>query len=105
VRTVDAVVMGVYEGNMVATGNMEITSTGRVEGNLKTDSLVISKGGFFNGNVQKIKGTELEKKVPPARPTERRAPDAPLVAEVRTPEARPRPATEPRSDKPAEPHT
>jgi cytoskeletal protein CcmA (bactofilin family) len=55
VQTVDAVVMGVYEGNMVATGNVEIASTGRVSGSIRTDSLVISKGGFFNGNVVKIK--------------------------------------------------
>ncbi len=59
-RTVDAVVMGQYEGNMVATGNVEITSTGRVNGNIETDSLVISKGGFFNGNVVKIKDREQE---------------------------------------------
>lgn len=54
VRTVDAVIMGRYEGNMVATGNVEIAETGRVTGNIETDSLVISKGGFFNGNVVKI---------------------------------------------------
>ncbi|MBM4440446.1 MAG: polymer-forming cytoskeletal protein [Candidatus Rokubacteria bacterium] len=54
VQTVDAVIMGVYEGNMVATGNVEIAATGRVSGNIRTDSLVISKGGFFNGNVVKI---------------------------------------------------
>ena len=53
VQTVDAIVMGHYEGNMVATGNVEITETGRVSGNIQTDSLVISKGGFFNGNVTK----------------------------------------------------
>ncbi|HET7876965.1 MAG TPA: polymer-forming cytoskeletal protein [Methylomirabilota bacterium] len=52
-QTVDAVIMGQYEGNMVATGNVEITETGRVTGNIETDSLVISKGGFFNGNVVK----------------------------------------------------
>jgi cytoskeletal protein CcmA (bactofilin family) len=51
VRTVDAVIHGVYEGNMVASGNIEITSTGRVVGNIETDSFVINKGGFFNGNV------------------------------------------------------
>ncbi len=55
VRTVDAIIMGQYEGNMVATGNVEIAATGRVSGNIETDSLVISKGGFFNGNVVKIK--------------------------------------------------
>ena len=54
VQTVDAVIMGQYDGNMVATGNVEITATGKVSGNIQTDSLVISKGGFFNGNVTKI---------------------------------------------------
>jgi len=54
VKTVDAVIMGHYQGNMAATGNVEITETGRVNGNITTDSLVISKGGFFNGNVEKI---------------------------------------------------
>jgi cytoskeletal protein CcmA (bactofilin family) len=55
VRTVDAVIKGTYEGNMIATGNVEIAATGRVTGNITTDSLVISKGGFFNGNVSRIK--------------------------------------------------
>ena len=54
VHTVDAIIMGVYEGNMVATGNVEIAETGRVSGNITTDSLVISKGGFFNGNITKM---------------------------------------------------
>ena len=61
VRTVDAIIMGQYEGNMVATGNVEIAATGRVSGNIQTDSLVISKGGFFNGNVMKIKDQEIQK--------------------------------------------
>jgi cytoskeletal protein CcmA (bactofilin family) len=58
VQTVDAIIMGHYDGNMVATGNVEITATGRVSGNIQTDSLVISKGGFFNGNVTKINEPE-----------------------------------------------
>lgn len=53
VRTFDAIIQGSYEGNLVATGTVEITSTGRVSGNIETDSLVIAKGGFFNGNVIK----------------------------------------------------
>ena len=60
VRTVDATIMGQYDGNMVATGNVEIAATGRVSGNIETDSLVISKGGFFNGNVIKIKDREQD---------------------------------------------
>ncbi len=58
VQTVDAIIQGVYEGNMVATGNVEIATTGRVSGNIETDSLVISKGGFFNGNVVKKNGLD-----------------------------------------------
>ena len=54
VQTVDAIIMGRYEGNMVATGNVEITETGQVSGIIQTDSLVISKGGTLNGNVAKI---------------------------------------------------
>jgi len=54
VQTVDAIIMGRYEGNMVATGNVEITETGQVSGVIQTDSLVVSKGGFFNGNVVKM---------------------------------------------------
>src|SRR5690606_24809832 len=57
VRTVDAMIMGVYEGNMIATGDVEIASTGRVMGNIKTDSLGINTGGFFSGDVAKIKDT------------------------------------------------
>lgn len=58
VRTVDAVIKGRYDGNMVATGNVEIAATGRVSRNIETDSLVISQGGFFNGNVAKIREHE-----------------------------------------------
>jgi cytoskeletal protein CcmA (bactofilin family) len=54
VQTVDAIIKGSYQGNMIATGNVEITDSGRVTGNITTDSLVISKGGFFNGNVTKM---------------------------------------------------
>ena len=53
-HTKEAIIMGKYEGNMVA-GNVEITSTGQVTGNIETDSLVISTGGFFNGNVTRMR--------------------------------------------------
>ncbi len=70
VRTTDALIMGQYEGNMVATGTVEITATGRVSGNVETDSLVISKGGFFNGNVVKVqRGPEAVSERHSAGPT------------------------------------
>ena len=64
VQTVDAIIMGHYEGNMVATGNVEIAETGRVTGNIQTDSLVIAKGGFFNGNISKMSENAAHKVVP-----------------------------------------
>ncbi len=67
VQTVDAVIHGEYEGNLTATGSVEITPTGRVEGNLKTNSLVISRGGLFNGNVAKLKESDIEAGKPPVQ--------------------------------------
>ena len=52
-HTVDAIIEGCYEGTMVATGTVEILPTGRVDGSIETDSLVIAKGAVFNGNVVK----------------------------------------------------
>jgi cytoskeletal protein CcmA (bactofilin family) len=54
VHTVDAVIMGRFDGSMIATGEVEIAATGHVSGNIQTDSLVIVKGAFFSGNVTKI---------------------------------------------------
>jgi cytoskeletal protein CcmA (bactofilin family) len=64
VQTADAIIMGQYEGNMVATGEVEIAETGRVSGNIQTDSLVILKGGFFNGNVTKLNENATRQVVP-----------------------------------------
>ncbi len=66
VRTVDAIIHGTYEGDMVASGTVEITVTGKVTGNIETDSLVIAKGGFFNGNVVKKTRAAM---APPVVPT------------------------------------
>ena len=73
VHTVDAVIMGRYEGNLVATGDVEITATGKVTGNIETDSLVIAKGGFFNGNVVKIRENSASGSRPLVSLEERRA--------------------------------
>jgi len=62
VKTIDATVNGVYEGNMEATGNVQITQNGKVNGNIKTDSLIIEKGGVFSGNVTRISNVAYEKK-------------------------------------------
>ncbi len=65
VQTADVTIHGEYEGNMVATGSVEITPTGRVDGNIETNSIIISKGAMFNGNVAKLKESEAEEGKPP----------------------------------------
>ncbi len=65
VQTVDVIIHGEYEGNMVATGSVEITPTGRVSGSIETNSLVIFEGGIFTGNVVRLKESEAEAAKPP----------------------------------------
>lgn len=44
-----------------ASGNVQITESGRVNGNIKTDSLIIEKGGIFSGNVVRISSDDEKK--------------------------------------------
>lgn len=63
VTTIDARIIGKFEGNMKGTGKVEITETGVVDGNIKTDSLIINEGGVFSGKVTRItQGEEKGKK-------------------------------------------
>lgn len=54
VQTVDAIIEGQFEGELSATGDVHIASSGRVVGHIKTNSLVIAHGAFFNGNVTQL---------------------------------------------------
>jgi cytoskeletal protein CcmA (bactofilin family) len=54
VKTEEAEIIGRYIGDMEASGNVIIRETGVAMGNIKTDSLVINKGGIFNGNITRI---------------------------------------------------
>jgi len=60
VTTIDAKIIGKFEGNMKGSGKVEITETGVVDGNIKTDSLIINEGGIFSGKVTRI--TQEEEK-------------------------------------------
>jgi len=75
-KTINAVIAGKFKGEMIASGEVEITSTGKFTGNLtqKDALLTISKGGLFKGEsiisekqenfeINKIdKNTSLDKK-------------------------------------------
>ncbi len=67
VTTIDAKIIGKFEGNLKGTGKVEITETGVVDGNIKTDSLIINEGGIFSGKVTRITQTENkdDKKIKP----------------------------------------
>ncbi|MEA2015357.1 MAG: polymer-forming cytoskeletal protein [Actinomycetota bacterium] len=54
VTTIDAKIIGKFDGNLKGTGKVEITETGVANGNIKTDSLVIKEGGIFSGKVTRI---------------------------------------------------
>jgi cytoskeletal protein CcmA (bactofilin family) len=64
IHAAEVVVMGEYDGSLVATGGVEIAATGRVTGSIRTDSLVIAKGGFFNGSVTRLDDTTAESQGP-----------------------------------------
>ena len=51
IKTKDALILGHYEGEMHASGQVEITSTGRFIGDLIQDKtlIIIEKGGCFIG--------------------------------------------------------
>jgi cytoskeletal protein CcmA (bactofilin family) len=54
VKTEEAEIIGRYVGDMEASGSVVIMESGIAMGNIKTDSLVINKGGIFNGNITRI---------------------------------------------------
>ncbi len=54
VDTVDAEVIGKYDGSMESSGTVEINKTGVVSGSIKTGSLIINQGGIFSGTVTRI---------------------------------------------------
>jgi cytoskeletal protein CcmA (bactofilin family) len=63
IKTTNAIIAGTYKGDMAATGEVEVTSTGKFIGNLtqKDALLTISKGGLFKGESTVNSGSEVFK--------------------------------------------
>jgi cytoskeletal protein CcmA (bactofilin family) len=63
VKTTNAVIAGTYKGDMVASGEVEITQTGKFIGNLiqKDALLTIAKGGLFKGGSSINSSSEIFK--------------------------------------------
>lgn len=52
IRGVRITVAGVVKGNVVATGRLKITSTGRLEGDATVGALVVQEGGVHYGVIR-----------------------------------------------------
>lgn len=60
-KTVDAKIDGKFFGNMIASGEVDISPTGFFEGNLiiKGSDFVIENGGIFKGKVYNAENEEI----------------------------------------------
>ncbi len=86
VRTTNATIAGDFKGEMIASGEVEITASGKFTGNLiqKDALLTIQKGGLFKGEsiisddqeIFKIEGAESRKSFLKSRPAEPSTADA-----------------------------
>lgn len=63
IKTTSAIIAGTYKGDMAASGEVEVTSTGKFIGNLtqKDAFLTISKGALFKGESIVDSGSEVFK--------------------------------------------
>lgn len=51
-RAKNAIIAGVYQGNIFLEGKLEIKSTGKVIGDIKVGALVVEDGAFFDGKCE-----------------------------------------------------
>ncbi|HUP90334.1 MAG TPA: polymer-forming cytoskeletal protein [Longimicrobiales bacterium] len=65
VHTVDAVIAGRFEGDIVATGSLEVLSGGFLGGNVQTDGLSIARGAAFRGQVQQLNQQQSFEQIQP----------------------------------------
>ena len=66
VRAGDVVIEGAFEGDIVASGTVELHSTGRLRGKVTTDSLIIARGALFSGSIERLE----EAGVPALQPSQ-----------------------------------
>lgn len=66
IRAVNITIAGEVVGNLYASGRLEIASTGRLCGEVKTGALCIEDGAIFKGSCEMIDDRELPK-LPPGK--------------------------------------
>ncbi|MFC1663371.1 polymer-forming cytoskeletal protein [Patescibacteria group bacterium] len=55
---------GEIKGNVVCKGKLELTSTGRIIGNIETQTLSVQSGATFNGKCQMLDQDSKDEEVP-----------------------------------------
>lgn len=77
VSTVNAVIRGRYEGDLKASGSVEITATAHVAGSIQANEIAIAKGAVFTGSIARVEAAEaVEAK---GAGVAARTPSAPLI--------------------------
>ncbi|MBP2655909.1 MAG: Polymer-forming cytoskeletal [Firmicutes bacterium] len=61
IKAHSAIISGTINGNMEVADKLELASTGKVYGDIKTGSLVIGEGAVFKGACEMSRGGEVEK--------------------------------------------
>ena len=66
VKTSNVIIAGTFKGDMIVSGEIEITATGKFIGNLtqKDALLTVAKGGLFKGQIVISENQDLFKLVP-----------------------------------------
>ncbi|RKZ37356.1 MAG: hypothetical protein DRQ37_02090, partial [Gammaproteobacteria bacterium] len=67
---------GELYGNAHATRKLEVASTGRVSGNLRSPSIAIAEGAVIDGNIEMIGEAEVKRVTEKRQAAMRAAPDA-----------------------------
>jgi cytoskeletal protein CcmA (bactofilin family) len=59
VSTVNAVIHGRYEGDLKASGSVEIAATAQVTGSIQANEIAIARGAVFTGSISRIETAEV----------------------------------------------
>ncbi len=64
VKADEVIILGYLKGKLEATGKIELASSARVEGDIKTPALIIQEGATFNGTTAMPTKPEMAQTLP-----------------------------------------
>ncbi len=72
----EAVISGVYEGELTVSGRLLVRGTGRVDGSIRYGELEVERGGRLTGSIAMLDGPAVPASTP--RPAEPPKPESPV---------------------------